>query len=375
MRNDGASRGRQYTLAIRFRPWTRTAATVQTVAEAGQTLGPIPIDARPDRRTRRPRVADRRAAAGRSRPASTGCTGSSGPTTRRRRHGQLRRGAARRHRRPRRELRAVRHAASGGRRQRRNRPHRLQNLGSRDLEEGGRASATTGTIWMARRRSGTAARPSPLDQGHPPDARRRRRSRPSSAPRTSRAATRWSGTCARATAPGQSTQPGLARATTCCKCWSPSAARAPPRPVDLSKSFNTVGIASGGAKAGGFDGRGATLPAEMLPPDGTAEVDGNPIRWRASPARRSTPPATTRPRPARARPPTMPFRSCTRPSGATERRLLHRARRSTCPAASTKPSTCWRRPAAARPSREFGLYYGGNSRRRPSPAAGLKCRR
>ncbi len=49
-------------------------------------------------------------------------------------------------------------------------------------------------------------------------------------------------------------------------------------PVDLTKSFNTVGIASGEvSKTGGFDGRGATLPAEVLPPDGTAEIEGIPF--------------------------------------------------------------------------------------------------
>ena len=49
-------------------------------------------------------------------------------------------------------------------------------------------------------------------------------------------------------------------------------------PVDLTKSFNTVGIASSGvSKTGGFDGHGATLPAETMPPDGTAEVEGDPF--------------------------------------------------------------------------------------------------
>ena len=49
-------------------------------------------------------------------------------------------------------------------------------------------------------------------------------------------------------------------------------------PVDLTKSFNAVGIASGEvAKTGGFDGHGAALPAETLPPDGTAEVEGIPL--------------------------------------------------------------------------------------------------
>ncbi len=49
-------------------------------------------------------------------------------------------------------------------------------------------------------------------------------------------------------------------------------------PVDLTKSFNTVGIASDTvSKTGGFDGHGAALPAEVLPPDGTAEVEGIPL--------------------------------------------------------------------------------------------------
>jgi len=49
-------------------------------------------------------------------------------------------------------------------------------------------------------------------------------------------------------------------------------------PLDITKAFNTVGIASGTAsKTGGFDGHGATLPAELLPPDGTAEADANPL--------------------------------------------------------------------------------------------------
>ena len=49
-------------------------------------------------------------------------------------------------------------------------------------------------------------------------------------------------------------------------------------PVDLVKLCNTLGIASEAAgKTGGFDGHGAVLPAEMLPPDVTSEVDGNPL--------------------------------------------------------------------------------------------------
>ena len=49
-------------------------------------------------------------------------------------------------------------------------------------------------------------------------------------------------------------------------------------PVDLTKSFNTVGIASVEvSKNGGFDGHAGTLPAEIMPPDDTAEVDGDPF--------------------------------------------------------------------------------------------------
>ena len=49
-------------------------------------------------------------------------------------------------------------------------------------------------------------------------------------------------------------------------------------PVDLTKAFNILGISSEEVgKTGGFDGQGATLPAEMLPPDVTSEVDGDPL--------------------------------------------------------------------------------------------------
>ena len=49
-------------------------------------------------------------------------------------------------------------------------------------------------------------------------------------------------------------------------------------PVDLTKLCNTLGIASESTgKTGGFDGHGAVLPAETLPPDVTSEVDGNPL--------------------------------------------------------------------------------------------------
>ena len=49
-------------------------------------------------------------------------------------------------------------------------------------------------------------------------------------------------------------------------------------PVDLTKAFNTVGIASEAVgKTGGFDGHGDTLPAAMMPPDVTSEVDGDPL--------------------------------------------------------------------------------------------------
>jgi hypothetical protein len=49
-------------------------------------------------------------------------------------------------------------------------------------------------------------------------------------------------------------------------------------PVDLTKVFNTIGSASESVgKSGGFDGHGDTLPAEMLPPDVTSEIDGDPL--------------------------------------------------------------------------------------------------
>ena len=57
-----------------------------------------------------------------------------------------------------------------------------------------------------------------------------------------------------------------------------SAAASPFVPVDITKAFNTVGISSEEiGKSGGFDGHGETLPAEMLPPDVTSKVDGNPL--------------------------------------------------------------------------------------------------
>jgi hypothetical protein len=49
-------------------------------------------------------------------------------------------------------------------------------------------------------------------------------------------------------------------------------------PVDLSKDFNTVGIGFESApKEADFDGQGHSLPGEMLPPDGSTEVNGNPL--------------------------------------------------------------------------------------------------
>jgi len=49
-------------------------------------------------------------------------------------------------------------------------------------------------------------------------------------------------------------------------------------PVDLTKAFNTLGISSGEtSKTGGFDGHGAVLPAELMPPDGTSETEGIPF--------------------------------------------------------------------------------------------------
>ncbi len=49
-------------------------------------------------------------------------------------------------------------------------------------------------------------------------------------------------------------------------------------PVDLTKAYNTLGIApESPGKTGGFDGHGAVLPSEALPPDVTSEVDGDPL--------------------------------------------------------------------------------------------------
>ena len=49
-------------------------------------------------------------------------------------------------------------------------------------------------------------------------------------------------------------------------------------PVDLTKAFNTVGIApESPGKTGGFDGHGSVLPSEVLPPDVTSEIDGDPL--------------------------------------------------------------------------------------------------
>lgn len=47
-------------------------------------------------------------------------------------------------------------------------------------------------------------------------------------------------------------------------------------PIDLSRYANGSGV-SGPSGSGDFDGQGHALPTEMLPPDGTAEVDANPL--------------------------------------------------------------------------------------------------
>lgn len=50
-------------------------------------------------------------------------------------------------------------------------------------------------------------------------------------------------------------------------------------PVDLSHDFNTAGVAfESNPSAANFDGQGDSLPGEMLPPDGSGEVNGNPIQ-------------------------------------------------------------------------------------------------
>ncbi len=54
--------------------------------------------------------------------------------------------------------------------------------------------------------------------------------------------------------------------------------KAPLVPVDLTKNFNTLGIApESPGKTGGFDGHGSVLPSEALPPDVTSEIDSDPL--------------------------------------------------------------------------------------------------
>lgn len=53
-------------------------------------------------------------------------------------------------------------------------------------------------------------------------------------------------------------------------------ARGDVTPVDLGRYAGANGV-SGPGGAGDFDGQGRALPAEMLPPDGTAEIDVNPL--------------------------------------------------------------------------------------------------
>ena len=48
-------------------------------------------------------------------------------------------------------------------------------------------------------------------------------------------------------------------------------------PLDLTKDVNAVGMTDSAISGEGFDGAGHTLPLEMLPPDGTAEIEGNPF--------------------------------------------------------------------------------------------------
>lgn len=49
-------------------------------------------------------------------------------------------------------------------------------------------------------------------------------------------------------------------------------------PVDIGKDFNASGVGFDSNAAGAdFDGKGASIPGVMLPPDGSGEVNGNPI--------------------------------------------------------------------------------------------------
>ncbi|MDR3708849.1 MAG: sugar-binding protein [Capsulimonadaceae bacterium] len=48
-------------------------------------------------------------------------------------------------------------------------------------------------------------------------------------------------------------------------------------PVDLTAQFNERGVAFEGEATKGFDGAGGAIPGEMLPPDGTQELDGDPL--------------------------------------------------------------------------------------------------
>ncbi len=78
--------------------------------------------------------------------------------------------------------------------------------------------------------------------------------------------------------PWQSTLPTSAGDSTAMALINVGVKNADTIPVDLTKSFNAVGIsATNASRTGGFDGQGSTLPVELMPPDGTAEIDVNPF--------------------------------------------------------------------------------------------------
>ena len=55
--------------------------------------------------------------------------------------------------------------------------------------------------------------------------------------------------------------------------------KGPVTTVDLSKAATVNGLSDGSTtNSGSFDGNGSALPIEMVPPDGTAEVEGNPLQ-------------------------------------------------------------------------------------------------
>lgn len=59
--------------------------------------------------------------------------------------------------------------------------------------------------------------------------------------------------------------------------WVTPDRQAKSEPVDLTRYFNDRGVAFEGETIPGFDGAGGSIPGEMLPPDGSSELDGDPL--------------------------------------------------------------------------------------------------